>query len=116
MNIILFLIFIVSWGGGYLVESGYIKETIPTPASSSRIIYPPKILFYLCGAPKSSNKPDGAISIGSFQGQIMGICLGIYGLAISFWTPPNLIVLLFSLGVTVITPYVIVYFVDSHKS
>jgi hypothetical protein len=117
MNIILFLIFILYWGGGYITESGYLKKTTSTPDSAvaSKIIYPPKILFYLCGAPKSSIKPDGAMSIGSFRAQIMGASAGIYGLAISFWTPPNLTVLLLSLGVTVVTPYVIVYFVDSHK-
>jgi hypothetical protein len=113
MNVALFLVFIFSWGGGYLVEAGYIRGT--TSATSSKIIRPPSTLFYLCGAPKSSNKPDGTMSLGSFRGQIMGVCSGIYGLIISFWTPPNASIFLLGLGIMAVMPYVIVYFVDSHK-
>ena len=94
-----------------MVESGILGE-VP---SNFKIIYPPKLLFYLCGAPKSSTKPKGAISVGSFRGQIMGISSGIYGLVISFLSL-NSFSFLLGMWVMVLTPYLIAYLAESRSS
>lgn len=103
MNIVMFFVAVVGWGLGYLAESGYSGGLPP----NSKILYPPRILFYLCGAPKSNQKPKGAMVVGSFRGQILGICAGIYGLVLTLWNPFNVFIFLFGLITTALIPYII---------
>lgn len=43
-----------------------------------KIIAPPKWLYYLCGAPRSKDYPQGTMRVAAFRAQISGITLMIY--------------------------------------
>ncbi|MBV6397138.1 MAG: hypothetical protein HFACDABA_02743 [Anaerolineales bacterium] len=108
MEIFLLILGIVFWTSGYLTARNIImiKESAPY---WRRFINVPRWLFYLCGAPESTSHPAGSIMARVLGLQIMGIAIVVFASINLIWQI-DLNWSLFGFGVSVLVPYLIVYY------
>jgi hypothetical protein len=92
---------ILLWLSGFLSFKGLIPLRTDSLFEMSRVIVPPKWLFYLCGAPKSKDYPPNSITVGAFRAQITGIVFGIFSVFISWRTTQNGILIGLSLSILI---------------
>jgi hypothetical protein len=79
------IVSILSWFGGYLITIGAIQSYVHSQGKKEKILAPPRLFFYLCGAPKSNKYPRGAVGEPAFRAQMTGLGLGIYTIVIYMW-------------------------------
>jgi hypothetical protein len=83
--IIFTVVAIFSWFVGYLITIGAIQSYVRSQGKKEKILMPPRLFFYLCGAPKSNNYPRGAMGEPAFRAQMTGLGLGIFTIIIYVW-------------------------------
>ncbi len=75
-----------------------------------KIIAPPKWLYYLCGAPRHKEYPQGTMRVAAFRSQIMAVLLMICIISSRIWEMPEMETLLsFAVGIVVafmVTAYI----------
>ena len=109
MLIIFFAVSLTLWFSGYFSMKGLIKENT-TLAKPIKLIFPPKWLYYLCGAPRSTKYPVGMMTLNAFRAQIAGIIFAVYTCSLILIPSKNLF--LYGLYASAILPYLIAYLVD----
>ena len=108
----LFLVALILWVAGYFSTIGLIINKNVTSSGQTKIIFPPKWLYYLCGAPKPTKYSIGTMTSVAFRAQIAGVILGIHT-CIILWKPSQSLFFL-GLGVSVALPYLITFFVERY--
>ena len=103
----------ISWFGGYLSVTGVISSSTNPRGDREKVISPPRLLFYFCGAPKSNKYPEGAMGESAFRAQMMGIGLGIFTIVINIWqlSKPEFII---GFGLSAVLPLLIWAYVSRY--
>ena len=68
------------WLSGYFITARTMSNRGLLSEDLEKIIAPPKWLYYLCGAPRNKEYPQGTMRVVAFRTQIMGIALMIFSL------------------------------------
>lgn len=59
--------------------AGFLQNKVLDPTPESKLVYVPKWIFLLFGAPKNDNLPLTVLPVGSVVLQTTGITMAIYG-------------------------------------
>jgi hypothetical protein len=108
----LFLAALILWLAGYFSTKGLVFNKSITSPGQTKLIVPPRWMYYLCGAPKSTKYAVGTMTSVAFRAQMAGVILGIYT-CIILWKPSQSLFLI-GLGTSVALPYMITFFVERY--
>jgi hypothetical protein len=62
--------------------SGYLRVKVLDPSPDTELVYVPKWIFFLFGAPRHENIPSCVLPVGSVTLQTIGIVMVLYGILI----------------------------------
>jgi len=78
------------WTLGYFYTVRKMSNAGVASKRNETIIAPPKWLYYLCGAPASSNYPRGTMRVMAFGVQMMGLVWALWAIWDGLWKPSHI--------------------------
>ncbi|MFZ5909216.1 MAG: hypothetical protein ACOYYU_04300 [Chloroflexota bacterium] len=93
-----------AWAYGF-IRVGYIKKN--SLWLERAFVYPPYLIYLICGMPKAKNIPNGVMALTSLIFQLQGLLWIAYGLVYPYLETINIIIqgILLSTGMVLIIIY-----------
>jgi hypothetical protein len=104
---------ILLWLGGYFMTARKMSNTEVLSDYFKIIISPPKWIYFLCGSPTSNMYPKGTMRVVAFNGQILGIALGIYVIWCTL-VKPSVIEKEIGFALSTVVTIIITYYASKH--
>ncbi len=94
------------WLGGYLITARTMSNRGLLSEDLEKIIAPPRWLYFLCGAPRNKEYPQGTMRVVAFRTQIIGIALMIFLACFYLWRFSR-IEFFVGLGLVILVSYIL---------